>query len=157
MVGQIRQLSPLFALASVGRVHSNRALKKLQGRPKFLRKFDEPGAEPVVHPLRCVQGAGGGGWEMRTERRCSAHVPCHWHAATPCAVFAALTRHVVSCHCCRWVPKPVEVPATGYLAPQGNVPSDIPFEVRLTPSEHLCCCCAMATRCADAWCRGDVL
>ena len=46
--------SPLFALTACGRVHSNRALRKIQGRPKFLRKFDEPQEPVAVQPLRCV-------------------------------------------------------------------------------------------------------
>jgi hypothetical protein len=56
---QLRGLSPLLAFSLVGptitaaRVHSNRALKKLQGRPKFLRKFDTAGADVVpVPPLK---------------------------------------------------------------------------------------------------------
>ncbi len=32
-----------------GRVHSNRALRRLQGRPAFLKKFDKPA--PALEPL----------------------------------------------------------------------------------------------------------
>ena len=42
--------------SALARVHSNRALRRLQGRPKFLRKFDEVKAEhPVARPLQYVR------------------------------------------------------------------------------------------------------
>jgi hypothetical protein len=51
----MQRFSPLFLAAAAVRTHSNRALKKIQGRPRFLRKFDADFvAPPAPEPLKYV-------------------------------------------------------------------------------------------------------
>ena len=48
-----RLATAVAAFSPAGRVHSNRAIRKLIGRPAFLKKFDAPKAEPTpLEPLR---------------------------------------------------------------------------------------------------------
>jgi hypothetical protein len=51
----MQRFSPLFLATAAVRTHSNRAVKKIQGRPKFLRKFDADFVAPSAPgPLKYV-------------------------------------------------------------------------------------------------------